>query len=348
MTKELPKILFIHNSTGSRLYRILPQAKYMADNGWFVKVRGQKPGVKGIKRAELTWPDIVVSEMTYSRDLIDIAKKSGAKVVYELDDLMESVPKMHYAHKEMNWWRTYLTWRCLAKVDAITCTVDPLKKRYKWFCPNIHVLPNLLDIDFWEKPYLPNTSDKIRIGWVGGNSHKEDLLFIAPIIEKVLKKYPNVKFICSGFGGTSAPDRWVEFNYGEDLFKNLPKGQYEFSLGAPMEVFPNKIASLRLDIGLAPVVENKFSRCKSNVKVLEYGINKIPAVAQRFLYKDAVVEGKTGYLATDPDEWYEKLCLLIENKNRRDVGETAYKHIKEKFNFNDQAEKWLALYKSLL
>lgn len=349
MNKEPHKALFLHNSTGSRLYRILPQAKYMAKQGWDVKVRGLKAGqTGGIPDMFLKWADIVVVEMTYSPQFIKAIKNAGAKIVYELDDLMESVSKVHYAYKEMNWWRTYLTWRCLTKVDAITCTVQALKDRYKWFNPNIHILPNLIDIPFWEKPYLPNTSKYIRIGWIGGNSHKEDLKFIAPIMEKVLRKYPNVKFVCTGYGGTSAPDKWVEYNYGEDLFKNLPKEQYEFSLGAPITVFPNKVASLRLDIALAPVVENKFARCKSHCKSLEYGVNRIPGVYQRFLYKDSVIEGKTGYLATTPEEWYEKLCLLIENKNRREMGEQAYIHIKKNFNFKDQAHKWLKLYESLL
>ncbi len=344
-------ILMVHNATGSRLYRILPQAKYMAFLGWNVKVRGLRAGVTGgVKQAEIDWADLVVVEMTYSPKFIKAIKKAGAKIVYELDDLMEKVSPMHYAYKDMNWWRTFLTYYCLTKVDAITCTVEPLKKHYQWFNQNIHVLPNYLDLEFWEKPYLPNTSDKIRLGWSGGNSHKEDLLFIAPVIEKVLKKYKNVKFICCGYGGTSSPNKWVEYNYGEDLFKNLPKEQYEFSLGAPMEVWPSKLASLRLDIGIAPVVENDFSRCKSNCKALEYGINHIPGVYQRFLYKDAVIEGKTGYLATAQEEWYEKICTLIEmeEKKRKEMGENAYQYIKENFDFAKYAHKWAELYKSLL
>ncbi len=343
------RILFIHNATGSRLYRILPQAKYMAKQGWDVKVRGLKSSqTGGVKDIELRWADIVVVEMTFSPHFIDIIHKYGAKVVYELDDLMHKVTPKHYAYKDMNWWRKFLTYYCLSKTDVITCTVQALKDHYKWFNSNIHILPNLLDLDFWEKPYLPNTSKHIRIGWIGGTSHNEDLEFIAPVIERITKKYPSVKFICTGFGGTSAPNKWVEFNYGKNYFENLPPEQYEFSLGAPLEAFPSKIASLRLDIAIAPVVENVFSKAKSNCKALEYGINKIPGVYQRFLYKDAVIEGQTGYLATTPEEWYDAICKLIENKNRREMGDAAYKHIKSNFNFKDQAHKWLELYESLI
>ena len=678
------KAVFIHNSTGSRIYRILPQAKYLASQGWDVKVRGLKAGKRGgIPDPFLKWADIVVVEMTYSPQFIDAIKRSNAKVVYEMDDLMEKVPPKHYAYQDMNWWRTFLTYFCLHKADAITCTVEDLKRHYKWFNSNINVLPNYLDLEFWQKPYLENNSRHLRIGWVGGNcydnqtevltnkgwrffngldktekiatlnkdtneieyqkptnyieedysgkmariemkhidlmvtpnhkllyskkgklkkdleyrleetgkvlgkgfylkkdaewkgknkkyfilgdkkilmddwlkffgfwiaegwittsenlyqvgigqnnkslikkidellgsffphyidkngcqirffdkqlwsylkqfgkahqkfipqeikdlssnklkillkwyllgdgnleqnrwraytvspklkddlqeialkigitanwknrgkrssfwkkgnkviksnydqfdisfprtflrpyvkpkfqkwidyqgkiycvevpnhiiyvrrngkavwcgnSHKEDLEFLAPIITKVAKKYPQVKFVCTGYGGTSAPNKWVEFNYGEDLFKDLPKEQYEFSLGVPMNVFPSKIPTLRLDIAVAPVVERPFSRCKSNCKSLEYGLNRIPGVYQKFLYKDSVVDGKTGYLATTADDWYEMICELVEMKerSRKEMGKNAYAHIKDNFSFADHAHKWLEVYNKVL
>lgn len=344
-------ILFIHNSTGSRLYRILPIAKYLGTVGWNIKVRGLQHGkTGGISSIELEWADLVVVEMTYSPSFIKACHDAGAKVIYEMDDLMEKVTPKHYAHKDMNAWRTFLTYWCLNRADGISCTGEALKNHYKWFNQNIEILPNYLDLEFWERPYLENTSDAIRLGWVGGTSHREDLEFISPVIEKVLRKYSNVKFVCVGFGGTNSPLGWVRYNYGEGFFNNLPSGQYEFSLGVPMEVFPDKLASLRLDIAVAPVVENVFSRCKSNCKSQEYGINRIPGVYQAFLYHDAVINGETGYLATTEDEWFEKICTLIEMKkeDRKRMGDNAYNYIREDFDFKKHADKWVDFYKSMV
>jgi glycosyltransferase involved in cell wall biosynthesis len=322
----------------------------MATRGWDVKVRGLKAGLTGgIKPELLKWADLVVVEMTYSPKFIKACKHYGAKVIYELDDLMEKVSKMHYAHKDMNWWRTYLTYYCLKKVDAITCTNETLKKHYQWFNQNIHVLPNYVDLDFWDKPYLPNTSDTIRIGWIGGNSHKEDLLFLAPIMEEVLKKYKNAKFVCTGFGGTTSPNDWVTYNYGENLFENIPPEQYEFSLGVPMSVFPSKVPALRLDLAVAPVVENMFSRCKSECKLGEYGLNRIPGVYSRFLYK-SVIDGETGFTAEENEnEWFEKICYLIENKKeRKKIGENARQWVIENWDFSKHAWRWKDLYESII
>lgn len=343
-------ILSIHNSTGSRLYRILPMAKFAQQRGCNVKVRGLKTGkTGGIPDYELQWADIVVVEMVYSPAFIKACHKAGAKIVYEIDDLMERVSPSHPAHTDMNWKRTYLTYKCLRMADAVTVTTQKLKDTYKWFNQNIYVLPNYLDLPFWEKKHRANDSDKIRLLWTGGNSHKDDLMFIAPVIKRILNKYKNVKFVCCGYGGTASSNEWVHYNYGERLF-DVPSEQYEFSLGVPMEVWSDKLASLRGDIGIAPVVHTKFNLHKSNCKSLEYGINYIPGVYSEFLYKDSVIDGKTGFLAKeDPEEWFEKICYLIEHeKERKEMGENAHKHIKENFAYELYGHKWMEVYNKVI
>lgn len=344
------KILFVHNSTGSRLYRILPQARYMAKQGNDCKVRGLKAGTTGgIPDADLQWADLVVVEMVYSPSFINSCHKAGAKIVYELDDMMDKVPKTHYAYKSMNWWRTFLTYYCLYKADAITCTTKVLKNHYKWFNSNITVLPNYYEMSFWEKPLKENTSDKIRLIWAGGNSHKMDLQFIAPVIKKILNKYKNVKFVCCGFGGTNSPDKWVSYNYGEQLFADLPPEQYEFSLGAPMEVWSSKLNSLMGDIAIAPVVEEPFARCKSQCKFGEYSINKIAGVYSEFLYK-AVKDGVTGLVAKEnKKDWFDKISFLIEEeKQRKIIANNAYEWVKKKWDFDKHAHRWANLYKKVI
>jgi len=344
-------ILFIQNATGSRLYRILPIARYLARTKKYdCKVRGLTAGkAGGVSQTELDWADIVVMQMTFSPKFIGACKKAGCKIVYEIDDLMQSVGKKHYAYKEMNSWRTFLTYWAIWQSDVVTVTNQKLADTYKWFNPNIHVLPNYLDLPFWEKNQLTNTSKTIRLGWIGGNSHLEDLEFITPVIKRVLEKYPNVKFISTGMGGTPSPDPWVKFNYGESIFDDLPQEQYEYSLGFPMDVFPSKIPALRLDLAIAPVVQQKFSECKTPCKALEYGLNKIPGVYSKFLYKrhDTVIDGQTGFLVeNNDDEWFDRICYLIDNEQeRREMGERANKHIKENFTFEDHASKWEAIYK---
>jgi len=46
----------------------------------------------------------------------------------------------------------------------------------------------------------------------------------------------------------------------------------------PIEAYPSKLASLDLDLALAPVEQNLFNECKSNLRLLEYGACGFPVV----------------------------------------------------------------------
>lgn len=65
-----------------------------------------------------------------------------------------------------------------------------------------------------------------------------------------------------------------------------------------------------LDIALAPLVDNTFNRCKSNLKLLEAGAHKKPVVAS-----------KVGpYLPLGPDsgDWHGKKLFLVDERRTRD------------------------------
>ena len=46
-----------------------------------------------------------------------------------------------------------------------------------------------------------------------------------------------------------------------------------------IHLYPEKLASLGLDLALAPLEDNLFNRCKSNLKFLEYGACGYPVIA---------------------------------------------------------------------
>jgi hypothetical protein len=53
---------------------------------------------------------------------------------------------------------------------------------------------------------------------------------------------------------------------------------HEFHSGVPIEEYPRKLASLNLDLALAPLEENAFNECKSNLRLLEYGACGFPVI----------------------------------------------------------------------
>ena len=74
-----------------------------------------------------------------------------------------------------------------------------------------------------------------------------------------------------------------------------------------------------VDVNIVPLVMNDFTNCKSELKFFEAAVVETTTIASPiYAFKEAIVDGKNGLLASD-DEWYEKLEYLYEypKENRR-------------------------------
>lgn len=350
MEQKKYKIVFICNGTASRLWRILPPAYMLADKGFFVQVIDSK---KGFNMQMIEDADLVVLEMVFDGRIIKYLHDNKKKYIFEMDDLIHWVPDDHYAKKSitLNW--KYQTFRAIALADAITVSCQYLKNTYKFlrfFKGKTYVLPNYIDEKIWLRPVKKNQSDIIRIGYVGGMSHKKDLEIIKRPLKAILEEYPNTRFINMGTGGYSADDYpIVEFLHGKNLFEDLPKGKRQYYIGADMKVYPDKLNNLQLDIGLAPLCKNRFTKAKTPIKWMEYALNQTPSICQDFLYKQVINHGVNGYLASTEEDYYNYLKILIENKDLRNkMGKQAQEDLIKKYLFKDHAFKWLEIYQNVL
>lgn len=342
-------IYFITNKTASRVWRMLPQASFMASMGHKVEV---DEFVGNIDLNKIGWADVIISEMVFDWRIINAIDGTKKKLIYEIDDLQEVTHSKHYAYKTTHGWqglrRRFYLYYFMAKADGFIVTNERLKKRYKWLTKvgkkkKIFIFPNYLNVPYWMQQRVPNNSGMIRILWAGGNSHQIDLEYIKPVMERILAKYKNVKFVYMGYGGWSSPEsHFPEYNHGHkhDL-KGLPYQQLHMEYGADFINYPYKLAQTQCDIGIAPLVNNKFARYKTPIKAMEYGINHLPCVGSTFMYKDVIIDGVTGFLADNQEDFYEKLCKLIEDKELREkMGEEAFKHVVDKFDMAKHINKW--------
>jgi len=330
----------------------MPVARYLKRYGYQTVL----VPAKEMKMEMIADFDLIVLQMVFDRRLIKEIKKQKKKYIFEMDDLLTWVPKDHYAHKEIKqsgWEWRLAVWNAIRKADAITTTNKHLARYYRFLRPiknNIHVLPNYIDEQFWLKDHKKNLTDTIRIGYVGGMSHVEDLKTIVNPLKRILKEFPNTRFIQMGTGGWSSDDdEYTEFNYGDDVFKQLPRNQRTYYHGASMMVYPDKLYALQLDIGIAPLIENRFTKSKTPIKWMEYALNRTPSVCQEFLYKDVVKHGENGYLATTEDDYYKYLKLLVKDKSARlKIGERAYWDTVSNYVFSKHGEKWRRVYDKIL
>lgn len=326
------KIIGFGNSTGSKSWRIEHPFKYLRRLGHEAYVSDE-----GITDKALEWADVVVlNSITHKEGIAKIRERQveyGLKVVVDSDDWGEVNPdspfkKMHELNEAM-----FVIGRTMDIADLVTCTTKHLVKQVASHNKNVKVLPNFMDLEFWDRPKLTNTSDKIRIGWAGSLTHLDDLKYIVPALKRIYQEYP-VEYIFVGEQRIA------------DLMKPVP---VEAMLGVPFNAWPDKLHALRLDIGLAPLLDTPFNRNKTNIKWMEYGIAKVPGVYSPTVYAHIDFEPKYGVVAYDQDHWYRAIKHLIDYpQRRREIADNSYLYITKRLGLKQHIGKWQKEYLSIL
>lgn len=117
-----------------------------------------------------------------------------------------------------------------------------------------------------------------------------------------------------------------------------------------MEDYYDHLSRIKMDIGICPLVDIPYNKCKSNIKWLEYGMSGIPAVVSDIsTYTDSVRHGETGYVAKTPKDWVHYLSLLIDNNVLREaIANQAKVQILRDFNIKSKIEAWEDAYLRLI
>lgn len=315
----------------------------------------KSPSVAEIEKLCL-WADVIVvmrKDSRYHVATIQAMRELGKPVILETDDFVQYVPPYNPGAKyyrpgseETDIWANAQ----FKFVDAVQVTTPGLKRLYRQLHPNITVLPNSIDPDFWIDSYpepKPHPGE-IWIGWTGANAHWGDLrrLYDAHkpdenVMNYILDKYPQVKFHFVG----QLPDWWYGLKKDNRLvthkFHTLPQyGKY--------------LHSLNFDIGIAPLVDNLFNRGKSNIRWIEYSVNKAATVASPVWSYNWDAHGimKNNHnvlFAKERKDWIKALSKLIEDETfRKKVAQQAYDDVLKHYNLETQAKQWVEFYRTEL
>lgn len=219
--------------------------------------------------------------------------------------------------------------------DALITTTPYLKDVYSEFCKHIYVVPNSVDVKKWDNAKRKKKPG-IRIGWIGGASHVEDLRLLERVIPQVLRDHKDARFV---FVSSVLPDFLKDLERVEVVEK-----------WSPILKYPSHIAGLDFDIGLAPLRDNKFNRAKSNLRWLEYAALGIPCVASNVgHFKATLRHGQDCYLADDPEDFTTYINRLIDDSAfRKKMGRAAHARVVEDFNVDKNVEKYIVALKDVL
>ena len=356
------KIVYAVADSGCAYWRAKQPCKMIKKKGLAETQIFQPLMIESEMQNMLAWGDVVFLQSPMGVDMVATVarlKKDGKAVIADYDDLSFSLSPFNPAYKTLGQqeviiehegkkdyvWKdgrdvfsikaNYLRYRSLQDLlgmfSLVTTTGKFIKDKYSEFAREISIVPNSIDFDLF-KPFPKEETGQIRIGWTPSDSHYVEIWMIKRIMRKIFKKYGNkVKFVVLG----NLIELGMEFNKEE-------MERYDF-IG--LDTYPLKLASLNLDIGLCPLDKTDFNRAKSPLKWSEYSAMKVPSIVSKLEPYNCVVDYETGLIADDEEEFYNKLCELIDNAELRNkITANAFDKNYEDYNLDKNILLWMDAY----
>ncbi|TVT85658.1 glycosyltransferase [Pseudomonas sp. H3(2019)] len=294
--RQVPKVMALPvNSSAVGHYRTIQPLVELEKAGRATgRIYYDLPSIIEIERES---PDVIILQGRYSEGPINeiaaFKPYTNARLIFELDDYVIKAPKKnaHIRNMPDNVEMERLVRRGIGLCDRVVVSTQPLADALSSMHHDIRVVPNMLATHLWDGLRSQRrTSKKPRVGWGGGTSHSGDLAIIADVVRELANEVD-----------------WVFFGMcPEELLPYM----HEFHGVIDLSVYPAKLASLNLDLALAPLEFHIFNDCKSNLRLLEYGACGYPVVCTD-------TEAYRGYLpctrvvSNSTDEWLQAIRMHL-------------------------------------
>lgn len=258
-----------------------------------------------------------------------IAKVLGKKIVYDFDDAIWLTDRPHEGKLfRIAKWRRKVGDIC-QWAYKISCGNEYLRAYAATHNPSAFFNPTTIDTEYWHNPDLfPVTRNDrmITIGWTGSHSTLKYLYGIEAVLQRIEREIPSVRIVVIA-------DRQPAL----DLKSLVYLAWNEKTEIADLATF---------DIGIMPLPDDEWSKGKCGFKILQYLAMGVPAIASPVgVNVDMITNGETGYLCTSPEEWYEALKKLIENKElRRSMGAKGREFVKAQYSVASNTSNFLRLF----
>ncbi len=253
-----------------------------------------------------------------------ILSRMNKPIIFDFDDaifLSDTCKSNFFAEAFKNPQKTS---QIIALSSAVIAGNSYLAAFASQYNRNVSIIPTPVD----ENTYVPVQKphqETVVIGWMGSVTTSLFLTAIRTVLIKLVNTYPHVR--CTIVGG--------EFEVpGVASITSKP-----WSLEGELSLLQS------FDIGIMPMPDNDWTKGKCGFKALLYMSVAIPCVCSPVGFNNVIItEGQNGLFARDEKEWFDKLALLIENKElRQRLGSAGRKTLIEKYSLSANADKFIAV-----
>jgi len=189
----------------------------------------------------------------------------------------------------------------------------------------VRMIPTCLDPQRYRPAAHVRSGAGVELAWIGSASTLRGLEAARPLLEDLGRQLPGLrlKVIC---------DRFPRLH-------DLAVVECPWSAGAETE------ALAAADIGISWLPNDRWSRGKCGLKVLQYMAAGLPVVANPIgVQAEMVRHGQTGFLAVTPGQWQHAVARLAQDPGlRRRMGRAGRRLLEVQYAVGIGAARWVAL-----
>jgi glycosyltransferase involved in cell wall biosynthesis len=280
-------------------YRMGYLAPALEAHGWEVRCEKFPGGRYGLRtwerRTLLRWAGVAVFQtIKFSPPEALLLRRYARRCVFDLDDaIYVRRPRFFGGPVDHSRWRHYKFAATCRVMDAVVVGNSTLAAAARPYSREVVTLPTTLD------PAVYHTSARIpgrppTIVWVGNPENIAYLQLVRSALERLSVRHPGLRL------------RVVSSAFPE--WPNIPIERIAWSPENEVE------ALATADIGIMPLTDDEWSRGKCAFKLLQYMAASLPCVASPVgANHQAIVDGKTGFLAASTTDWESALDKLISD-----------------------------------
>lgn len=249
------------DAAGCGHYRVIEPVRAMHESGIAdARFSGRYFTLEELERLQ---PDTMVLQRQVTEQQIELIQRvqrlRPTFMVAELDDYLPNLPMKNAHRHEMPKDVLRHLRRSVSLMDRFVVSTPALAEAFAGFHSDMRVVQNRLPPRWWRGLQSSRrTGGRPRVGWAGGISHQGDLELIVDVIKALHGEVD-----------------WIFFGMAPEAIKPYLR---EFHGPVSIERYPRTLASLNLDLAVAPLEQNLFNECKSNLRLLEYGACGYPVV----------------------------------------------------------------------
>ena len=267
--------------------------------GWVVRCERFPSGRYGLRTWErrdlLRWASVTVFQtIKFSPPEALLLRRYARRCVFDLDDaIYVRRPRVFGGPVDHSRWRHYKFAATCRAMDAVVVGNSILAAAARPYSREVVILPTTLD------PAGYRTGPRISgrpptIVWVGNPENIAYLELVRNALERLSVRHPGLRLRVV----SSAFPEWP--NVRIERVSWSPESEIE--------------ALATADIGIMPLTDDDWSRGKCAFKLLQYMAASLPCVASPVgANHQAIIDGKTGFLAASTNDWEAALDRLISD-----------------------------------